>query len=160
MLALSLIRYSQQWQASDLFRVAPMPGPSPLCNGARRAILCFLTLPLLMVFGVLVLLLGRGSEHLPLLIPGILVLPIYALIPCIGGHAVPLSLPTEEAKSAGRGLTMMVVMLFAAVLAGVSTFAWASGWFKWFLGFEVVVVAALYAVLRTWTTGARWDSIE
>jgi hypothetical protein len=40
LLALDLLRYSQHWQAADLFLVAPIRGPGPLCHGARRAVLC------------------------------------------------------------------------------------------------------------------------
>jgi len=49
-LGLTLVQYSQQWQAADLFRAAPIAGPAPLCHGARRAVLCLLTLPVLLVF--------------------------------------------------------------------------------------------------------------
>ena len=160
MLALNLIRYSQQWQAGDLFRVAPMTGPSPLCDGARRAILCFLTLPVLVVFAVLVYLLGRGSSHLPLLIPGIIALPVYAMVPCIGGKAVPLSLPTEEAKSAGRGLSMIGVMVISAVLAAAATLAWSQGFFKWFLIAEIIGAACTYTAMRSLTARARWPSLD
>jgi hypothetical protein len=160
MLALNLIRYSQQWQAGDLFRVAPIIGPSPLCDGTRRAILCFLALPALVVFAVFVYLLGRGSSQLPLLIPGIIALPIYALVPCIGGKAVPLSLPTEEAKSAGRGLSMIGVMLISGLLAAGATLAWNYGWFKWFLMGEIIVTITTYAIMRASLAGARWEPID
>jgi ABC-2 type transport system permease protein len=159
-LALKMIRYSQQWQASDLFRVAPMAVPAALCHGARRAILCFLTLPILLVFSVLVYVLGQGSSHLPLLIPGIIALPIYSLIPCVGGKAVPLSLPTESAKAAGRGLSMMGVMATSAVLAAASTLAWSQGVFKWFLIVETIATLGIYTALRVWLARARWAPIE
>ena len=158
-MALNLIRYSQQWQAGDLFRVAPMIGPSSLCDGARRAILCFLALPSLVVFGVLVYLLGRGSSHLQLLIPGIIALPLYALVPCIGGKAVPLSLPTEEAKSTGRGLSMIGIGLISAALAAASTLTWSYGWFPWFLMVEIITVASIYAIMRVSLAGGRWQPI-
>lgn len=160
MLGLSLIRYSQQWQAADLFRFAPMRGPASLCDGARRAILCFLTLPMLAVFGILVVLIAKGASHLALLIPGIMGLPIYALIPCIGGKAVPLSVPTEEAKSAGRGLSMLGVMMVSALFAMAATLAWWKGWFAWFLGIEFAVMAAAYLIIRSTLVRAPWPSLE
>jgi len=52
-LGLTLVQYSQQWQAADLFRAAPIAGPAPLCHGARQAVLCLLTLPVLLIFGVI-----------------------------------------------------------------------------------------------------------
>ena len=54
LLALNLLQYSQHWQASDMFRAAPMPGPAPLCHGARQAVFWFLTFPLLVLFGLMV----------------------------------------------------------------------------------------------------------
>jgi hypothetical protein len=160
MLALNLLQYSQQWQAADLFRVAPMAGPASLCHGARRAVLCFLTLPLLILFGVMAWLLRGASPQLLLVIPAIIALPIYALIPCLGGKAVPLSLPTEEAKSAGRGLAMMGAMLVSAVLSGLALWAWSVGWFKWLLLVEAVLVVLLYAGMRALIATARWSPLE
>lgn len=160
MLGLSLIRYSQQWQASDLFRFAPMTGPSRLCDGARRAVLCFLTLPMLLVFCVLVFVLAKGSAHLPLLLPGIIGLPIYALIPCLGGEAVPLSAPTEEAKSAGRGLSMFGVMIVSGCLAALATLAWSGGWFHWFLLGEIAVLSVAYVTIRKTLAHTPWPALE
>lgn len=160
LLGLNLIRYSQQWQASDLFRVAPMAGPGPLCNGARRAVLLFLTLPVLLVFGALALWLAGFNSRLALLLPGLVIVPLYAMFPCIDGKAVPLSLPTEEAKSASRGLQMVVIMLASAMLALVATWARSQGWFWWFMAGEVIAAAILYFVLRRTLSRARWDSIE
>jgi ABC-2 type transport system permease protein len=160
MLALSLIRYSQQWQASDLFRVAPMPGPSPLCDGARRAVLFFLALPVLIVLAALGWLMGRGFSDLPLLIPGILVVPIYAMVPCLSGGAVPLSLPTEEAKSARRGLEMIGVMIVSGLIAVLASLTWNKGWFAWFVGVEAFLAVTVYIAMRIWAKSARWQAID
>ncbi len=160
LLGLNLLRYSQQWQASDLFRAAPLPGPAPLCHGARRAVLCFLALPALVVFALLARLVESDSSHLPLLLPGLLALPLYAMVPCLGGHAVPLSLPTEEAKSAVRGLTMVAVMLISAVLSGLAIWAWSGGWFKWLLLVETVLVLILYLGMRAAVASVRWTPLE
>jgi hypothetical protein len=94
------------------------------------------------------------------MLPGVLALPVYALLPCLGGRAVPLSLPTEEAKSAGRGLSMIGVMFVAMALAGVTSWAWQGGWFWRFVAGEAVLVAGLYAGLRRLVTVARWPSID
>jgi hypothetical protein len=160
LMGLNLLQYSQQWQAADLFRAAPMPGPLPLCDGARRAVLCVLTLPMLAAFGLLVWLLTPDSSQIMLLLPGIIALPIYALIPCLGGKAVPLSLPTEEAKSAGRGLTMMGVMLFAVALSGLATWAWSAGWFWWLVLVESVVAVGVHVSLYASLRAVRWSSLE
>ncbi len=132
MLGLSLMRYSQHWQAADLFRAAPLPGPAPLCHGARRAALCLLAFPALIAFGLFAWLLQRAGSNLLLLLPGILALPVYVMVPCLGGDAVPLSKPVEEAKSAGRALTMIGTMIISLIISGIATAAWKYGWFQWF----------------------------
>jgi hypothetical protein len=159
LLGLDLLKYSQQWQAADLFRAAPLPGPAPLCHGARRAVLCFLALPLLVLFGALLWTLREASQ-LALLLPGLLAMPVYALVPSLGGKAIPLSQPTEEAKSASRGLVMIGVMLAAVVLSVLATWAWSGGWFGWLLGAELLVVAGLYTALRASLTARRWPPME
>jgi hypothetical protein len=160
LLAIDLLRYSQQWQAADLFRVAPVEGPGPFCDGTRRAVLLVLTLPLLVGVVLLISLLGRANAHLPLLLPGIIALPLYAMLGCLRGNAVPFSLPSEEAKSAGRGLKMIGIMMASGLLAVAATLCWNYGFFKWLLLGEVFVVAGLYLPLRASLTSSRWTSLE
>jgi hypothetical protein len=159
-LGLTLVQYSQQWQAADLFRAAPIAGPAPLCHGARQAVLCLLTLPVLVVFGLIAWALRGHSANLALLLPGVMALPVFALVPNLGGKGVPLSLPTEEAKSANRGVTMIGVMLASGVLSGLATWAWSGGWFVWLLLAELIIVGALYVGLRVSLAAARWPSLE
>ena len=160
LLALDLLRYSQQWQAADLFRVVPMKGPGSLCDGARRAVLCILTLPVLAVFVLLARLMGSGNAHLPLLLPGIIALPVYAMLACLGGKAVPLSLPSEEAKSAGRGVQMIGIMLVSGLLALLATLSWNFGWFRWLLLAEAVTAIGFYFSMRASVGSVRWTSLE
>jgi hypothetical protein len=160
LLALNLLQFSQQWQAADLFRVAPVRGPAPLCHGARRAVLCFLTLPALLVFALLAWVLRGAGPHLALMLPGLIALPVYSLLPSLGGKAVPLSIPMEEAKSARRGLTMMGVVFVSMALGGVASWAWSGGWFRWMLGVEALVAIALYAALRARLAKATWPPME
>jgi len=159
-LGLTLVQYSQQWQAADLFRAAPIAGPAPLCHGARRAVLCLLTLPVLLAFGVLAWVMRGRISELALLLPGVIALPVYSLFPNLGGKGVPLSLPTEEAKSAGRGLTMIGVMLVSGLLSGAATWAWSGGWFWWLIVSELIVVVALYVGMRASISAARWPPLE
>jgi ABC-2 type transport system permease protein len=160
LLALDLLRYSQQWQAADLFRVAPMKGPGPLCDGARRAVLFVLTIPVVGALVLLARLLGSGNSHLPLLLPGIIALPVYAMLACLNGNAVPLSLPSEEAKSAGRGVKMIAVMIVSGLLALVATLSWNYGWFRWLLLLEAIAAIGLYFPMRASVGLARWTSLE
>jgi hypothetical protein len=93
-------------------------------------------------------------------LPGIIALPVYAMLACLGGQAVPLSLPSEEAKSAGRGVKMIGVMMVSALVALVATLSWNYGWFGWLLLVEVISAGGIYYFLRASVGSARWTSLE
>jgi hypothetical protein len=160
LIAVNLMQYTQQWQAADVFRAAPIPGPAPLCTGARWAVQCFLTLPT--VLGVALIIWGveRGPALLPLLLPGLIALPLYALYANLGGKAVPLSVASESAKSAGRSLVMMAVMFISMALSGLATWAWITGWFRWFLCGEAAAAALIYALMHKVNASSRWPVEE
>ncbi len=160
LLGLTLLQYSQQWQASDLFRIAPLAGPGALCHGARRAVLCFLALPALIFFAAIGWIFPKEISQMALLLPGLVALPVYAMFSTLGGKGVPLSLPIEESKSASRGLSMVGVMMVSMALAGLATWAWAQGWFWWLLLGESVLVAIIYPVMRRSIDRARWRPLE
>jgi ABC-2 type transport system permease protein len=160
LLGLQMLQYSQQWQAADIFRAAPVSGPAAICHGARRAVLCLLALPMMVLVGLIVWLMHGDLSQLPLLLPGIIALPVFALIPNLGGHGVPLSLPTDAAKSTSRGLNMILVMIISFALAGAASLAWAQGWFWWLVLAEAIVASVLYSILRLTLVKARWPSME
>jgi len=160
LLGINLLQYSQQWQAADLFRAVPITGPDRVSAGVRRAVLCCMTLPAVLLFAALVWFFRRNTSELALLLPGIIALPVQGLIANLGGKAVPLSMPPEEAKSASRSLLMMGVMMASMALAGISSWAWSAGWFKTFLLIELVAMAALYAAFRASLASSRWASLE
>jgi ABC-2 type transport system permease protein len=160
LLALTLIQYSQQWQAADLFRAAPISGPVPLCDGARRAVLCFLALPALLLMAGLAAAVPKESSSLLLLLPGLIATPLYALYPILGGKSVPLSMPVEEAKSAQGGLKMIGVTMVSIALAGITAWAWASGWFWWFILGETILAAILYTAMRASLKNVLWEPID
>ncbi len=87
-------------------------------------------------------------------------MPVFALIPGLLGHGVPLSRPTEEAKGAGRGLNLFVAMLFAFAISGLAMFSRWAGWFCWFLGAEAVFAIGIYAGLRLVIGKMRWPASE
>jgi hypothetical protein len=112
------------------------------------------------VLALLAWLIGTRDSRLLLLLPGIIALPIYAMLGCLGGHAVPLSLPGEEAKSAGRGVKMIGTMVVSAILALIATVSWNHGWFKWLLLVETISAIGLYFPMRSMVGSARWTSLE
>jgi hypothetical protein len=156
--ALNLLQFSQQWQAADVFRAAPISGPAPICAGARRAGFCFLTLPVVLAFGLLAWYIPGNVGRLPLLLPGLIALPLYGLFPHLGGKGMPFSVPGETAKSASRGLLMVAVMFISMAVSGVAFWAWATGWYRWYLLGELLVVAVAGALMHASIVSARWPT--
>jgi ABC-2 type transport system permease protein len=160
MMVLAQLQFSQQWQATDVFRAAPLRGPASICHGARQAILFFLALPLVLAFGLIIWIAQRDVSQLLLLLPGAVAMPVFSLVPGLLGHGVPLSRPTEEAKGAARGLSMVAAMMVAFAISGAAMFSWWTGWFYWFLGAETVFAIGVYAALRLVIAGMRWPASE
>jgi ABC-2 type transport system permease protein len=160
LLGLQILQYSQQWQAADIFRSAPMIGPAAICHGARRAVLCLLALPMMLLVAALVWFIQGSPNQLLLFLPGMIVLPIFALVPNLGGRGVLLSMPTDAAKATGRGLNMIVVMIITFMLAGATSWAWNHGWFWPFVGAEALMATLIYILLRSQIAQTRWPSLE
>ncbi|BCU76443.1 hypothetical protein [Luteolibacter sp. LG18] len=161
MMALGLLQYSQHWQAADLFRAAPVPGPAPFIHGARHAVMWLLVLP--MVLGICALalfLLPGGLPNLLLLLPGIIALPAYGMVPGAVGQAIPLSMPAEEARAAGRGARLTLALFSAMALGGLATLARSLGWFEWFLAGEAVLVVLLCLTFRAAIRNTAWPAAE
>jgi hypothetical protein len=160
MMVLAQLQYSQQWQATDVFRAAPLHGPASLCHGARQAVLSLLALPLVLAFGLMIWIAQRDLSQLLLLLPGVVAMPVFSLVPGLLGHGVPLSRPTEEAKGATRGLSMVLAMMVAFAISGAAMFSRWAGFFYWFVGIETVVAIGVYAALRLVIANSRWPAAE
>lgn len=159
-LAQSFVKYSTHWQAADIFRIAPVAGPAALCHGVRKAVFFALTVPLIAVFIIVVLAMGIPVSRLTLLLPGLISLPAFSMIPCASGESVPFAQPSEEAKSAGRGLQMLAMTFVSLAIAGAAAAADTFGMLWYFLAAEAVVTAGVYAFLRHRCAAARWPVID
>jgi len=157
---MNLLQFSQHWQAADVFRVAPLAGPARLCRGARIAVLGLVVVPMTVAYSVLLYLVAPAPTTLLLLVPGLMSIPVFALLPNLRGRAVPLSQPPEEAKSAGRGLTMIGVMVASMIIAGSATIAWKLNLFGAFLLVETIIMAAAYVLLRRAVDRSAWRAQE
>jgi hypothetical protein len=71
-----------------------------------------------------------------------------------------LAMPTEEPKSASRGLHLIGVMMISLALAGIAMWSWTGGWFGWLMLVEVLIAVPLYAGLRASVASTRWESLE
>jgi hypothetical protein len=156
MMGLSLLKYSQQWQASEIFRTAPVVGPGALCDGARKAMMCLVTFPLLLLLAGVTYFVGTNANSIAMLLPGLIALPVFAMVPCMNGEAVPLSQPAEEAKQAGRGLQMIGVMIVALAVAAVANIAKYLGAFWIFLIVETLVAAVAFDWMRKRCSRRQW----
>jgi ABC-2 type transport system permease protein len=159
-IALDLLQYSQQWQASDIFRVAPMAGPAELSRGARQAVLCLLAIPAFILLGFIVWVARHNVANLLLFLPGLILIPIVSLVPAAMRRGVPLSYPNEEIKSAGRSIKMMAVMIFAAALSGIAAWAYKAGWFWWLILAEIAIALPVYFGLAAIISRLRWKPLE
>lgn len=157
---LQMLQYSQQYQAAEIFRVAPIAGPAPLYHGARRAVICLLMAPVLILVSLIVWLLRGNLEDLLLFIPGLIALPAFSLVPALSGQGVPLSMPTDAAKAAGRSLNMFLVTFLAIGLSALASFAWSHGWFWPLVACEAVVVAVVYVLMYSSIARGRWPADE
>ncbi len=160
LLAIDFLQYSQQWQAADIFRVAPMPGPSELCHGARKAVLSLLAIPFLLIVVIVMFAALRNISELELLLPGLILAPVLSLVPAALDRGTPLSQPAEAAKSASRTLIMLGVMLFTLAVSGIAYWSWTAGWFKWVIITELLIGVPVFIGLRLAVARLRWQPID
>ena len=160
LMAMNLLQFSQNWQAADLYRLAPVPGPAPFIRGAIRAVAVVLVLPALVLAAVVVCLLPDGASSAVMLLPGLIAMPVYALVPGAIEKTVPLSKPAEEAKSATRGAVMFVLMITALAVPGMAIGAKHFGGFWVFLLVEALLVAAICLAMSSAISRKTWDPLE
>lgn len=155
-----ILRRSQQWKASEVFRIAPLPGPARVADGVRRAVLVMLSLPILLVVLLFMALVPGCRSQWPLFLPGLLALPVAARMPGAGGWPPPLSLPVDMVQSASRGLQAFLAMFLALGLGGAALVARHFGHLWAFLGVEAALVAGGYVLLRLALNRASWTDAD
>src|SRR6185437_15438268 len=158
LITIDLLQYSQQWQASDIFRVAPMNGPAELCHGARQAVLWLLSVPVFILVCFVLWVVQRNPSHLLLFLPAFILMPIAALVPAALNQGVPLCRPNEEARSAARNAKIFGAMLPAGIVSGIAVWAFSAGWFWWMLLGELTLAVPVYFGLRSLVSRLRWQS--
>lgn len=160
LMAMNLLQYSQNWQAADLYRLAPVPGPGRFIHGAILAVATLLVIPGLVLLFIVVCLLPAGPQSAAMLLPGLIAMPVYALIPGAIEKTVPLSKPAEEAKSAMRGVVMFLLMMSALAVPGLAIGAKHLGGFWIFLIVEALLSAALCLAMASAISRKAWDPLE
>ncbi len=160
LMAMNLLQYSQSWQAADLYRLAPVAGPAPFIRGATLAVCTFIVLPGLLLLGAVAVFLSKKPEHSLMLLPGLIALPVYALLPGAIEKTVPLSKPTEEAKSAMRGVMLFLLMISALALPGIGMAVRQAGGFWYFIALELFFTVVACVALNIMIGRKSWDPLE
>jgi len=145
--AMMLLNRSEHWRAADFFHAAPVRHWSALFHGARKAVLCWLTYPLVLLLGLVMAILQQSIVPLAMVLPALVFMPAFSLVPGLNKVWLPLSLPVEDQQDVGTGcLLMAVVGALAIVIGGVATWMWRLGgaWFLTFLACEALVMLGLY----------------
>jgi len=152
------MRQSPQWQASDVFMLAPTPGPNTVMRGHLVAILTFICLPAFAICLAITPAIA-GWKLLPMMIPGAILMPLFAQIGALQKNMLPISVPVDQGASVRAGCLISILMMIGQmVVAALATFAVLYGLFYPFLALEVVGVGIacwmIDAVLRqrVWRT--------
>lgn len=139
--ALMFLGCSEHWRASAFFHVAPLAHWTPLFHGARKAVLCWLSFPVLLLQTFLICGLQRSWTPLVLSVPAVLFLPAFSLLTGLAGQWLPLSKPSEDVKNTASGCLMMgLSMASAGVIGGLATWMWQAGHLGIYLVIEAVVM--------------------
>ncbi|HEX6813070.1 MAG TPA: hypothetical protein VF384_15705 [Planctomycetota bacterium] len=155
--AMHLLQHSEHWRAADLFRSAPLVHWTPLFHGARKAVLCWLALPaVVMIAGILVVLRGSASPML-MALPAVVAVLVSSYVSGLFGVWLPLSKASTAQNVASTGC-----IVFGFVIAGSMAFSGLAAWMHWlgwFWPFFAVAVAgglALQAAFLRSMHERRW----
>lgn len=155
--ALFLLRRSEHWRASEWLRVAPLEHWLPLFEGARKAVLCWLTVPpLAVVAGILALLLDQ-PEPLVMGAAVLLVLPAVTTAMGLGKPWLPLAEPPDQGPGTSAGCLLFAgVTLAAFVMAAVAGWLHGLGHGHWFLLGAAGLGFGLQTMMRSEIRAKPW----
>ena len=144
--ALLTLRMSQHYPAADIFAIAPLTSAAALFHGVRKAVICYLLSPALVIAAILIGYLAPGGNRgLVLALPGVVALPVLSLLPALTEEYLPLSRPASRGEQHSSSMTLMFVTMLAMAAVLIASFiAWTFGIIWYVLGVEIVVVGLLY----------------
>lgn len=147
---LEALRLSEDYEATELFRQAPLAQPGALFHGARKAVIAVLCGPALLLALIAGAFLLHDKAQLLLLIPGLLFMQLSSLLPSLFRLYIPFAEPVENVSRGLRtALTMLLFQLSSFALAGLAGFLWTHGAFWWMLLAEALLVALAGFGLQT-----------
>jgi ABC-2 type transport system permease protein len=117
--ALLQLRYSDQWEAAWLYRVAPLATPGLVLRAGLKMVIVKLVLPSLALVSVATLLLWGRRVVPDLVLAACATLLICAVQARLMARFIPFSEPYAMVESSGRVGRMMLYMLLSAGLGGL-----------------------------------------
>ncbi|MBK1883552.1 hypothetical protein JIN85_14100 [Luteolibacter pohnpeiensis] len=159
-LAIQILKFSQQWQAADVFRISPITGPGAIIIGARKALELIFILPMITLLGVAMVWFTDGFGVLAYLLPGILSVPLFGRLPGLSNKNMPLGSPPENARAANRGLVVFLLMAGAMAIGMLGAAADHFGFFPHYVAVEALLVAVVCFFCDRITKALTWPSIE
>lgn len=155
--AMMFLGCSEHWRASAFFHVAPLRHWSPLFHGSRKAVLCWLSFPVLILQTALICGLQRSWTPLALSLPAMLFLPTFSVVTGLMGQWLPLSKPPEDVKNTSAGCLMMAASMVAAgIIGGLSSYMWHIGHFAIFLALEALVMLGATVLMKYLMRDTPW----
>ncbi len=151
--ALSTLSQSPHFKACELFYMAPIQGPSKILDGARRAVLLVICIPMVLLVAIAAVFKGQ----LELALPGLLLVPLLARFS--SPRALPLSRPVEDGasqtmKSMGR---ILLGVLMGGVLTGLTFAARHFHALPALIFGEALLVLGIYLWLRRQQSQITWE---
>lgn len=161
--AMMLLNRSEHWRAAAFFHAAPLPHWAPLFHGARKAVLAWLTYPILLVQALALCAFQQSLMPLVMALPALIFLPAFSLAPGLVRAWLPLSLPAEEQRDTGTGcLFMAIVMALSMGIGTLSMWMWKLGtvWFSGFLVLETILMLATFTGMSRVLQAKPWQAAE
>lgn len=148
LMSMQVIEYSEQWRAAEIFQFTPCGRWQQVFHGARKASLCLITLPVLAVIVAVIFFFKHGSSQFLLLVPSLIVLPLWSLVPGIADPWLPLSKQFDGRKQSARGCGMMgIVFAVSGILGSMAWYCMKHDLFTLFLLGEAVAAVIIYAAM-------------
>lgn len=155
--AMMFLGCSEHWRAAAFFHVAPLRHWSPLFHGSRKAVIFWLSFPVLILQTALICGLQHSWTPLALSLPAVLFLPTFSLVTGLMGQWLPLSKPPEDVKNTSAGCLMMGGSMAAAgIIGGLSSWAWHIGHFGLFLTLEALLMIGATILMKYLMRDTPW----
>lgn len=157
MIAMDLLRMSEHWRASEFFRSVPLAHWGPLFHGARKAVFTFIVVPAILVLLGLGYWMGGSLSTLSVMLPNLLLLPLWCEIPGTMGMWLPLSRPFDQQRQSGQGcLKMIAVIGISMLIGGLGCMAYEGGWLWLMLLVEAAIVISALLIIRAIIAKSPW----